>query len=154
MTELEDLMKAAMSAPVAKREEAMRLLQGQLPKPEPYLSLRELGRRIGYSVTTLRRWLVPGHRLGGHQRYRLTEVEAYLRSEDFQRRLAALRAERQIPAKAAAWRLEPQTPTRKETNGSATKTHHSQEPVRPESGGRPRPPHRRTTCASLISPLP
>jgi hypothetical protein len=98
MSALEDLVHAAMTASPDRQEEALRLLRGQLPKPEPYLSLRELARRIGYSVTTLRRWLVPGHRLGGHQRYRLTEVETYLKTEEFQRRLAALRAERTLSA--------------------------------------------------------
>lgn len=93
MTGLEDLVAAAMSAPPERREEALRLLQGQLPKPEPYLTLSELARRLGVCRATLRRWRVPGHDLGGHRRYRLAEVEAYFRSEDFQRRQAALRAE-------------------------------------------------------------
>ncbi|MCP5524931.1 MAG: helix-turn-helix domain-containing protein [Verrucomicrobiales bacterium] len=94
MNALEDLMHAALTAPPERREEALRLLQGQLPKPEPYLTLTELGSRLGLSGTTLRRWRIPGHDLGGRLRYRLSEVEAYFRSEDFQRRAAALRAER------------------------------------------------------------
>jgi hypothetical protein len=94
MTGLEDLVAAAMSAPPERREEALRLLRGQLPKPEPYLSLSELARRLGVDRGTLRRWRVPGHDLGGCARYRLSEVEAYFRTEDFQRRQAALRAER------------------------------------------------------------
>ncbi len=94
MSALEDLVQAAMSAPPERREAALRLLQGQLPKPEAYLSLSELARRLGLCRTTLRRWQVPGHDLGGYRRYRLTEVEEYFKSEAFQRRLAALRAER------------------------------------------------------------
>ena len=109
MTELEDLMKAAMAAPVAKREEALRLLKGQLPRPEPYLTLADLGRQLGFSTRTLSRWQIPSHHLGGHQRYRLTEVEAYLRTEDFERRLAALRAERRLSAKAAVKRSRSET---------------------------------------------
>ena len=35
------------------------------------LTLRELGRRLGFGVTTLRRWQVPGVDLGSRQRYRL-----------------------------------------------------------------------------------
>lgn len=93
MTGLEDLVAAAMSAPPERREEALRLLQGQLPKPEAYLTLSELARRLGLCRGTLRRWRVPGHDLGGYRRYRLTEVEAYFRSDSFQRRQAALRAE-------------------------------------------------------------
>lgn len=93
MTGLEDLVAAAMSAPPERREEALRLLQGQLPKPEAYLTLSELARRLGVDRGTLRRWRVPGHDLGGYRRYRFSEVEAYFRSEAFQRRHAALRAE-------------------------------------------------------------
>ncbi|HNU50181.1 MAG TPA: helix-turn-helix domain-containing protein [Verrucomicrobiota bacterium] len=94
MTGLEDLVQAAMSAPPERREEALRLLQGRLPKPEPFLTLAELSQRLGFSTTTLRRWRVPGHDLGAHPRYRLTEVEAYLASGAFRRRQAAVRAER------------------------------------------------------------
>jgi hypothetical protein len=94
MSALEDLVAAAMSAPPERREAALRLLQGNLPKPEPFLTLVDLGRRLGFSTRTLSRWQVPGHDLGGHQRYRLSEAEAYLKSEDFLRRQAALRAHR------------------------------------------------------------
>jgi len=61
---------------------------------EEYLTLAELGRRLGYCTRTLQRWHLPSHRHGGKPRYRLSEVEAYLHSEAFQRRRAALRAER------------------------------------------------------------
>jgi hypothetical protein len=91
---LDDLVRAAMSAPAEKREAALRLLQGKLPKPEPFLTLRGLCKELGFGATTLRRWRVPSHDLGGHRRYRLVEVEAYLASEAFLRRQAALRAER------------------------------------------------------------
>lgn len=94
MTGLEDLVAAAMSAPPERREEALRLLQGNLPKPEPFLTLIDLGRRLGFSTRTLSRWQVPSHDLGTSKRYRLSEVEAYLKGEDFLRRQAALRAER------------------------------------------------------------
>ena len=94
MNALEDLMHAALKAPPERRDEALRLLQGHLPKPEPYLTLSELCGQLGLSSSTLRRWRIPGHDLGGRLRYRLTEVEAYFRSEDFRRRAAALRAER------------------------------------------------------------
>ena len=98
MTSLDELMVAAMSASDERREAALRLLQGKLPTPEPYLTLRELCRRLGFGATTLRRWHVPGQDLGGHRRYRLNEVEAYFASEAFQRRQAALRAERKPSA--------------------------------------------------------
>ena len=94
MTGLEDLVQAAMLAPPERREAALRLLQGNLPKPEPFLTLINLGRRLGFSTRTLSRWQIPSHDLGTSKRYRLSEVEAYLKSEDFLRRQAALRAER------------------------------------------------------------
>ena len=94
MTTLDDLMLAAMSAPDERREAALRLLQGKLPTPEPYLTLRDLCQRLGFGVTTLRRWHVPSHDLGGHRRYRLSEVEGYFATEAFKRRRAAVRAER------------------------------------------------------------
>jgi len=105
MTGLEDLVQAAISAPAERREAALRLLQGNFPKPEPFLTLRDLGRRLGFSTTTLRRWKVPGHDLGACQRYRLSEVEAYLKSETFLRRQAALRAERRDERDAARFQF-------------------------------------------------
>lgn len=94
MIGLEDIIAAAMSAPPERREAALRVLRGELPKAEPYLTLRELSRRLGFGVTTLRRWRVPGHVVGGAKRYRIGEVEAYFLSDAFQRRKAAVRAER------------------------------------------------------------
>jgi hypothetical protein len=106
MTGLEDLVQAAMSAPPERREAALRLLQGNLPEPEPYLTLIELGRRLGFSTRTLSRFQVPWHDLGTSKRYRLSEVEDYLRSEDFLRRQAALRAERRGERALARFRFD------------------------------------------------
>ena len=83
-----------MTAPPERREAALRLLRGGLPKSEPLLTMRGLSRQVGYGATTLRRWKVPSHEIGGARRYRLGEVELYLQSEAFRRRVAALRAER------------------------------------------------------------
>jgi hypothetical protein len=133
MTGLEDIVQAVMSAPPERREEALRLLQGNLPRPEPYLTLRELGRRLGFSTATLRRWQVPGHDLGASPRYRFSEVEAYLKTDAFKRRLMALRAIRRaqrngkppqilsapvLPGLAGADVFTGRTPKRKESNGS------------------------------------
>jgi hypothetical protein len=95
---LEDLMSAAMSAPPERREAALRVLRGELPKAEPYLTLRGLSRRLGFGVTTLRRWRIPGHVVGGARRYRVGEVEAFFTSDTCRRRMAALRAERRHAA--------------------------------------------------------
>jgi len=102
MTGLEDLVAAAMSAPSERREAALQVLRGhalavepgsQAPVYEPLLTQRETARRLGVSVPTLWRWRVPFHALGGRRRYRIPDVIAYLQSETFQRRVAALRAE-------------------------------------------------------------
>lgn len=104
MSPLEDLLQAAMAAPVDRRKEALSVLRGRtravdsnMPAPttEPYLTLRETAKRLGMSTATLWRWQIPGHGLGGRPRYKLSEVEAYLKSEEFQRRVAVLRAIRQ-----------------------------------------------------------
>lgn len=99
MIALEDIMSAAMTAPPDRREAALRILRGELPKEEPYLTLRELSRRLGFGITTLRRWRIPGHGVSGAKRYRFAEVEAYFATEAFQRRKAAIRAERAALAK-------------------------------------------------------
>jgi predicted DNA-binding transcriptional regulator AlpA len=102
-TALEELMHAALVAAPDRRDDALAVLRGQLaaidpaktpPTHEPYLTLREIGQRLGISSATLWRWQVPGHSLGGRRRFRLSEVEAYLKTEAFERRAAALRADR------------------------------------------------------------
>ncbi len=65
------------------------------------LTLRQLSRETGISPTTLWRYRVPKHDLGGRPRYKLSEVLAYLESDQFKRRAAALRAERKRSKKAA-----------------------------------------------------
>ncbi len=113
MTPLEALMQAALAAPVDRQEAALRVLLGQADATDPsmltvrherYLTLVELSRAVGFSCPSLWRFAVPGHDLGGRKRYRVSEVEAYLRSDAFQRRQAALRAER---AEYRATRIEP-----------------------------------------------
>ena len=94
MTGLEDILSAAMAAPPDRREEALRVLRGQLARSGPYLTLRGLARATGFGVSSLRRWQVPGHIVGGARRYRVSEVEEYFRSTEFRRRVSALRAER------------------------------------------------------------
>lgn len=117
MSALEELMHAALAAPPQQREAALSVLRGQArggdstewpSVAEPYLTLRETARRLGLSAATLGRWRIPGHGLGGRWRYRLSEVEAYLRSRTFQRRAAALRAERKHRAagRSATERLD------------------------------------------------
>jgi len=101
MTAMEELMQAALVAPEDRRAEALRVLRGEAAPdaeresgPEPYLTLREVGRRLGVSPCSLWRWGVPGHELGGRRRFRLSEVVGYLESDAFKRRAAELKEER------------------------------------------------------------
>lgn len=100
---LEVLVQAALAAPPLRREAALAVLRGELVAVEPggsapvierYLTLRGLSRVTGFSVTSLWRWEVPSVSFGGRQRYRLSDVQKYFGSRDFERRLAGLRAER------------------------------------------------------------
>jgi hypothetical protein len=108
MSSMEELMQAALVAPEDRRNEALRVLRGDAgretevnPGPEPYLTLREIGRRLGVSPCSLWRWQVPGHELGGRRRFRLSEVVEYLESDPFRRRAEALKRERrEVVAKA------------------------------------------------------
>lgn len=81
-------------------EMAIDVLEGRDPEraqsnePEPYLTLREVGRKLGVAPCSLWRWGVPGHALGGRRRFKLTEVEAYLHSDEMKERADELRKER------------------------------------------------------------
>ena len=103
MSATEELLHAALIAPENRKAEALRILRGEaMPNaetyrgPEPYLTLREIGRRLGISPCSLWRWEVPGHDLGGRRRFRLQEVVAYLESDDFKRRAEELRRNRKV----------------------------------------------------------
>ena len=48
---------------------------------EPWLTKRELARRLCCSTRTIERLDLPAMRVGGQNRYKVTEVEAYLRGE-------------------------------------------------------------------------
>jgi predicted DNA-binding transcriptional regulator AlpA len=102
---IEELLKTAITAPAVLQRAALGVLQGHLVATEPgaqptviepLLSQRALAQRTGLSVATLWRYDVPGHDVGGHTRYRLSEVLAYLESDEFRRRAASLRAERKL----------------------------------------------------------
>ena len=93
-----DFLTALLAAPEDRRAEALRVLRGVADQdaetdrgPEPYLTLREVGRRLGVSPCSLWRWQVPGHELGGRRRFRLSEVAAYLESAELKRRAAELK---------------------------------------------------------------
>lgn len=103
MITLEEIVQAALSASPERKKEALRILRGEIPPAdaaptlpplEPYLTLKEVAKRLGLNPTTLWRWQIPGHDLGGRRRFRLHEVAAYLESDLFKSRVSALRASR------------------------------------------------------------
>ena len=100
-----ELLAAVVAAPVERKKDALLVLRGEaevassVPSPEtvgpePYLTLKECARRLGVSACSLWRWGVPGHELGGRRRFRVSEVAAYLESEEFKATAERLRAER------------------------------------------------------------
>ena len=100
-----DLLAAVVAAPPERKEAALLLLRGEAeivasgpaatpPGPEPYVTLKECAKRLGVSACSLWRWEVPGHELGGRRKFRVSEVAAYLESEEFRERAEALREER------------------------------------------------------------
>ncbi len=95
-----ELLQALLVATDAQKHAALRVLLGQEPAesevamPEPYLTLREVGRRLGISSCSLWRWRVPGHELGGRRRFRMSEIQTYLESMEFKERAAELKRDR------------------------------------------------------------
>ncbi|MBN1270183.1 MAG: helix-turn-helix domain-containing protein [Kiritimatiellae bacterium] len=87
-----------MSATDEQREAALRLLQGQLVSPEPiiepYLTLKAAARKLNLHPSTLWRWGVPKHDLGGRPRFLISEIQAYLQSDEFKRKATALQIHR------------------------------------------------------------
>ena len=96
-----ELLQAIVAATEEQKRAALRLLRGEqtvqpaLPATEPYLTLREVGRRLNVSPCSLWRWGVPGHELGGRRRFRISEVLAYLDSAEFRLRAKSLMTERE-----------------------------------------------------------
>lgn len=98
-------MRAAVEAPPERQTAALRVLKGIEPSPgtvnqekvhEPYMTLRELAKALGFSPCTLWRYGIPGRNLGGRRRYRRSEVEAYFNSQAFRTRVEALQRARKI----------------------------------------------------------
>ena len=105
MNRVEEFLQILLAASDARKEAAMRVLRGhaQAVEPgsqpltfEPLLTRAEAARRLGVTRQTLGLWKVPSSSVIGRKRYRLSEIEAYLGSQEFQRRRAALRAARKL----------------------------------------------------------
>jgi len=78
-----EVLRAALDATPEQLTRALDSLMGAAPTPrslEPYLTLRQLAKRLGVSTTSLWRWRVPGHRIGGRRRFKLSEVVEFLES--------------------------------------------------------------------------
>lgn len=100
MTLIEELMQSAFAAPEDRKRAALRVLKGEaevrvaeparrsFDEAEPFLTLREVGRRLGISTCSLWRYGVPGRAFGGRRRFRMSEVEAFLASDQFKQRAA------------------------------------------------------------------
>ena len=102
--------KAAV-APPERLAAALKVLQGESltpppPTPERFRTLKECADQLGVSACSLWRWQVPGHKLGGRRKSRMSEVEAYLQSPEFQRRAEELREEEK-ERRGAGGRKEP-----------------------------------------------
>ena len=97
-----ELLAAVVAATPERKEAALKVLRGEgIPPPphevhetERFVSLKECGRLLGVHPTTLWRWRIPGHELGGRTRYRMSDIEVYLKSKEFKRRAAVLMDER------------------------------------------------------------
>lgn len=97
---MEALLQAALAAPEDRRLQALRVLRGDTspapaaPAVEPYLLMKDIARQLNLSGCTLWRYEIPGHDLGGRRRFRMSEVVAYLESEEFKARATDLKTQR------------------------------------------------------------
>jgi predicted DNA-binding transcriptional regulator AlpA len=118
MTLVEEIMQVAFTAPDERKRDALRVLKGEVEagdadalrrcsgQAEPYLTMRMLSKRLGISGCSLWRYGVPGHELGGRRRFRMSEVEAYLASEEFKARAEDLKEERREQREGATRNAE------------------------------------------------
>lgn len=93
-----ELLQAMMAATDEQRTAALRVLRGEQIEPtptvEPYLTLKQVATKLNLHPSTLWRWGVPKHDLGGRPRFLLSEIRAYLDTDEFKRRAADLRLDR------------------------------------------------------------
>lgn len=101
----ESIIQATFVATEDAKAQALRLLKGTpvevsaTPQVEPYMTLKATARALNVHPTTLWRWNVPGHDLGGRRRFRLSEVQAYLESPEFRAHVAKLKEARKAKSK-------------------------------------------------------
>jgi predicted DNA-binding transcriptional regulator AlpA len=89
-----EFLAVAMAAAPELVERALRVLKGEgsqgATKCEPFVTASSVSRLTGISRSTLWRWKLPGHVLGGRKRYRMGEVLAYLESPAFKALAASI----------------------------------------------------------------
>lgn len=94
------LLTALATASEEQKQRALSALLGnpddklQQEQAEPYLTLKQVSVRLNFHPSTLWRWGVPKHDLGGRPRFLLSEVRAYLDTDEFKRRAVNLRVDR------------------------------------------------------------
>ena len=103
-TTTDEFLHALFSASDEHKSRALKTLKGDPPQAsqaggqaqvvEPYVTLREAARLLGVSACSLWRWGVRGHELGGRPKYRVSEVVAYLESDEFIKKAEELRLKR------------------------------------------------------------
>lgn len=103
MSLVESLLQAALSATDESKRQALDVLRGvqRGPAPSPlreapeeYLTQRACAKKLGFSASQIWRWRCPTRSLGGRPRYKVSEVEAYFKTDAFKRRVAELKDER------------------------------------------------------------
>jgi hypothetical protein len=96
-------MQAVLTATEDRKATALQVLRGAAEPerstvrgklPESYVGLKDVAAFLGVSGRSVLRWRIPGHKFGSRTKFRLTEVTAYLGSQEFSRRTEELKEER------------------------------------------------------------
>ena len=102
-TDTARIIEALTKADDQRRQRALLALKGQDGSQdtgsEPFRTLKDVARQLGFVPSTLWRWGVPGHLLGGRRRFKLSEVTAYLESPEFPSHVRQLRKARELARK-------------------------------------------------------
>lgn len=100
--DLNALVPAYLAATPEQKREALAILRGQMQEEavssreteERMLNQQEVAHALHVHTTTVRRWRIPCRYLGRLPRYAMDEVQEYLGSREFKRRLAELKEHR------------------------------------------------------------
>ena len=101
-----DVLQALLHATDEQKHMALQALRGvrTMPEPdvEPYMTLRQVARKLNFDPSTLWRWGIPKRSLGGRARFLLSEVRAYIESPECRTRAKLLQLERAAKRNAPA----------------------------------------------------